>query len=94
MGELTVTFSPHNKKVEVERGTTLLEASSGAEITLNNLCGGEGVCGRCKMVVTEGEVSGEVTGKLTRDQIKEGYVLACVTSVESDLSVTIPEVVC
>lgn len=86
-----VSFQPHNKTVQVEQGTTLLDAAVQAHITINNLCGGDGICGRCKMIVRDGRVSGEVSGKLSRDEIKQGYVLSCITAVQSDLNVEIPE---
>jgi uncharacterized 2Fe-2S/4Fe-4S cluster protein (DUF4445 family) len=91
MLECSVTFYPHNKKVKVVKGTTLLKAVSDAHITINNHCGGDGICGRCRMVVKEGEVSGEVSNKLTRDEIKKGYVLACMTRVEGELVVELPK---
>jgi len=91
MDECTVTFFPQNTTVNVEKGTSLLEAVSQAHITINNLCGGDGICGRCKMIVREREVSGGITEKLTRDEIKRGFVLACMTYVKSDLVVEIPE---
>lgn len=71
--------------------TSLLEAALKAHITINNLCGGDGICGRCKMIVTQGEVSGKVSPKLTREEIRKGYVLACQTPVTDDLAVEIPE---
>ncbi|MEW5815020.1 MAG: ASKHA domain-containing protein [Spirochaetota bacterium] len=88
----TVTFRPYNKSIKVERGETLLKAASKAHITLNNLCGGDGICGRCKMMVRKGEVSGEVSAKLTREEIRNGYVLACMTYIQSNLEVEIPEI--
>ena len=90
MAVCSVTFQPQNIRVTVEEGSTLLEASMAAHITINNLCGGDGICGRCKMIVKEGEVTGAVTGKLTRDEIKKGFVLACMTLVKSNLVVEIP----
>ena len=91
MSECTVTFQPQNKTVKVKRGITLLEVASQARITINNLCGGDGICGRCKMIVKRGEVSGEVSGKLSREEIRKGYVLACITFVKTDLVIEIPE---
>ena len=91
MNTHTVTLIPQNKTVTVPNGTTLLEAVSQAGITLNNLCGGDGICGRCKMIVRSGEVPQEVSPKLTRDEIRKGYVLACQTNVYNDLTVEIPE---
>jgi len=91
MKECTVTFQPQDTSVTVEKGTSLLMAVQKAKITINNLCGGDGICGRCKMIVKEGDVSGGISDKLTRDEIKQGYVLACMTNVESDLVIEIPE---
>lgn len=75
----------------VKHGVSLLEATSQAQLTINSLCGGDGICGRCKMIVRQGQVSGEVSAKLTRDEIQKGYVLACMTFVQSDLLIEIPE---
>ena len=91
MAEYTVTFHPQNRTVKVPGGASLLEAVSLAGITLNNLCGGDGICGRCKMIVRKGRVSEEVSTKLTRDEIRRGYVLGCQTAVHDDLIVEIPE---
>lgn len=91
MSLYTVTFNPLGKKVKVNRGTTLIEAASEADISINNVCGGDGICGHCRMIVTEGKVSGRISEKLTPDEVKKGYVLACMSFVESDVAVLIPE---
>jgi uncharacterized 2Fe-2S/4Fe-4S cluster protein (DUF4445 family) len=90
MPTYSVTFLPQNKTIRVEADASLLEAASKAGITLNNLCGGDGICGRCKMIVKRGEVTGRVSAKLTREEIRAGYVLACQTPVDDDLEVEIP----
>lgn len=91
MHNCTVRFYPQNITVEVPEGTTLLEAASRGQISLNNLCGGDGICGRCKMVVKEGNVKGELSPKLTREEVRAGVVLSCMTKVMGDLIVEIPE---
>ena len=91
MPEHTVVFAPLERSVTVEAGTTLLEAAGKAHITIDSVCGGDGICGRCKMIVKEGKVGGGVTALLTREEIRQGVVLACQTMVESDLLVEIPE---
>ncbi|MBN2534682.1 MAG: DUF4445 domain-containing protein [Spirochaetales bacterium] len=90
MADCTVSFQPHNKAVTVRKGTTLLEAALKANITINNLCGGDGICGRCKMIIKKGNIPEEVSGKLTREEITRGYVLACLTQVMENLVVEIP----
>ena len=85
-----VSFLPPNEEVSVDSGTSLLDAASTARIAIKNLCGGDGICGRCKMIVKKGEVSGDVSPKLTREEIRKGFVLACMTYVQSDVTVEIP----
>ena len=91
MSKPTVTFSPLRRKVSVEPGTSLLEAAARADIVLGNVCGGDGICGRCKMVVKDGKVRDGASMLLTREEIQSGVVLACQTFVEGDVSVDIPE---
>ena len=91
MAQYKVTFAPFGKTITVQAGTTLLDAAGKARIAVESPCGGDGICGRCKMIVKQGKVGGDVTGLLTRDEIRQGFVLACQTYVESDLVVEIPE---
>ena len=91
MPRYRIQFSPIYKAVTVEAGTTLLEAAGRAHIAIDSVCGGDGICGRCKMIVREGEVQSAVSPLLTREEIREGVVLACQSTVQGDLRVEIPE---
>ena len=91
MPDYKVFFQPQNRTAHVERGESLLDATRKCNIMMNNLCGGDGICGRCKMIVKEGEISGEVSPRLSRQEIRRGYVLGCQAFVESDVVVEIPE---
>ncbi len=86
-----VHFLPNDKTVEVDGGQTILEAAHKAGVYINSLCGGEGVCGKCKVIVDKGRVSSTPTTLLTRDEIQRNYVLACEARVASHLQVLIPE---
>ncbi len=86
----TVLFTPDQVSVEVPAGTTILSAAVKSGIYLNSLCGGDGVCGRCRVIVKLGEIHGGSTEKLTFDEIRKGYVLACQARVGSDLVVEVP----
>ncbi len=44
------------KKVAVAKGTDLLTAATKAGVTLNSSCGGEGLCGKCKVIVNNTRV--------------------------------------
>jgi len=92
MGMYKVTFFPDGKEVEVEAGITLMQAAEKAGVYINTLCGGKGVCGKCRVQVTDGKVRADKhsIGFLSKEELKEGYVLACQTKVNSDMEVVIP----
>jgi ferredoxin len=76
--------------VEVPTGTLLTEAARLAGIDLMQPCGAQGRCGRCAVKVTEGVVRQRSTLRLSQDDLKSGYALACQSVVEGDLYVVIP----
>jgi uncharacterized 2Fe-2S/4Fe-4S cluster protein (DUF4445 family) len=94
MGVLVkIVFNPMDKMIEVERGAILLDAIRQAGINITSICGGEGECGTCKVILDKGEVS-DVSTKYTKwlssEEIAEGYHLACQTRVLSNCEFTIP----
>lgn len=86
-----VTFLPSEKIVQVEDGVTLLEAAGRAGIALNNLCGGDGVCGRCRMIIKDGSISGGSASILSAGETANGVVLSCMSHVAGDVVAEIPE---
>ncbi len=92
MSRYKVKFMPNEKEVEVERGTTLMEAAQKADVDINNLCGGKGLCGKCRVKVSNGKIRADKhsISLLSKEEILEGYVLACQTKVDSDMEVLIP----
>ena len=85
-----VNFLPDANEVKVEGGTTLMEAAEKAGVYINSLCGGKGVCGRCRVQVIDGKIKADKhsISFLSKEEIKEGYVLACQTKVSSDMEVS------
>ncbi len=86
----TVRFEPSGLKIEVPKGTVLLEAARKAGIYLSSICGGDGYCGKCKVTVDEGQFQSTPTTLLTPQELRENVVLACQTKVLSDMTVTVP----
>ena len=86
----TVLFTPEQVEVQVESGTTILAAAAKAGVFVNSLCGGDGVCGKCRVIIRLGEAQGGTTNHLTRTEIQQGYILACEGRVMSDLVVEVP----
>jgi uncharacterized 2Fe-2S/4Fe-4S cluster protein (DUF4445 family) len=87
----TVAFSPGGQTVAIPSGSTLLEAAQAADVHVNASCSGNGSCGKCKLVVTAGEVQTLSTPMLTEREKEKGTVLACQSRISSDVSVQIPE---
>jgi len=85
-----VLFLPDNRYIVVPKGDNLLRAAMDADVHINASCGGSGSCGKCRVVIDEGEVEREPNAKLTEAEIANGYALACQTKVLSDLKVTVP----
>jgi uncharacterized 2Fe-2S/4Fe-4S cluster protein (DUF4445 family) len=85
-----VTFWPEGERVQVPLETTLLEAAKSAGVDLASSCGGDGLCGKCRVIVRQGNVTAQPTSLLTREEIRRGYALACETQVAGDVEVEIP----
>jgi len=92
MKEYQVKFFPYETTVKVEEGTTIAEAAQRGDVFINNLCGGEGVCGECRVQVLKGEAraEGNPSAFLSQQELDEGFVLACQTKIHADLEVEIP----
>jgi len=85
-----VSFEPGGQTVQVPEGTLLSDAIAQAGLTFNLPCGGQGRCGRCQVIVRQGQVRRRSELRLSREQVDRGYALACQSVVESDLLVEIP----
>ncbi|MBA7476143.1 Na(+)-translocating NADH-quinone reductase subunit F [subsurface metagenome] len=89
--KFTVRFEPSGLKIKVPGGTVLLEAAHKAGIYLSSICGGDGYCGKCKVIIDEGQFQSKPTALLTPDETRENVVLACRTKVLSDMTITVPK---
>ncbi|NOZ26447.1 MAG: DUF4445 domain-containing protein [Chloroflexi bacterium] len=86
----TVRFLPADVTVQVPTGTLVTEAAQRAGIDLNMPCGGQGRCGRCAVIVQNGDVRRRVTIRLSQDDLAAGYALACQSVIEGDAVIEIP----
>ncbi len=87
-----VCFEPSGLKTEVPAGTILLEAARKAGVYLSSVCGGDGYCGKCKVIINQGQFQSRPTTLLTPDETRENIVLACQTKILSDMTLTVPKV--
>lgn len=74
--------------IESPKGQVLADVLEGAGLPLIVACR-SGICGSCKCKVNRGQVSSTRYETLTPEEIEQGYVLACSSTIESDLEVQI-----
>ncbi|MFH1824701.1 MAG: ASKHA domain-containing protein [Candidatus Firestonebacteria bacterium] len=85
-----IKFYPDNVVVTACEGENLLELARKSNIEINSVCGGDGVCGKCKVIVKSGEVTSPSTLHLDRSEVQKGYVLACLITINDDLEIEVP----
>ena len=92
-----IVFLPYGRRLKASKNETLLKVASKGGIEIQSLCGGRGLCGRCKVIVREGNENlspfTEPEEKiLTKKELLEGYRLACQTRVirKREIKIEIP----
>jgi len=88
---LKILFKPENIVAPAERDESLLESAINAGVHINASCGGQGVCGTCKVLVAKGDVDSRQTSWVSDDEYKRGIRQACKSTITGDLTVVIPE---
>jgi uncharacterized 2Fe-2S/4Fe-4S cluster protein (DUF4445 family) len=91
---VTVVFEPDGNKIRTQPGTSLLEAAVKAGNRMRSECGGNGKCGKCRVVVKD---QGPLTGLtvhegrlLSSSEAERGVRLACQAKVKDSVVVFVP----
>ncbi|MGH8204694.1 MAG: ASKHA domain-containing protein, partial [Steroidobacteraceae bacterium] len=100
-----VVFTPSGKRGRFPLGTPLLSAARALGVDVDSVCGGRGICGRCQVLIAEGEfakhgvrsgaasvsaVSEVETRYASRRGLPAGHRLSCSTLVAGDVVVDVP----
>lgn len=88
-----IDFEPLGRRISYTGDANLDEIARQAGITLNSNCGGQRICGLCKVRVLTGLASPITNSErehLTADELAAGLRLACATRPCSDLKLEIP----
>jgi uncharacterized 2Fe-2S/4Fe-4S cluster protein (DUF4445 family) len=100
-----VVFTPSGKRGRFAIGTPLLQAARTLGVDVDSVCGGRAICGRCQVLVMEGEfakhgvsssaanlspVSAAEQSYSTRRGLASGHRLSCSARVQGDLVVDVP----
>jgi uncharacterized 2Fe-2S/4Fe-4S cluster protein (DUF4445 family) len=101
-----VVFQPAGRQGEVPEGMTLLEAARRLGVEIESICGGHQTCGKCKIVVEEGDfpkfaVRSAAANLTPPSEREEEYAarrnfgpnerLSCACQVTGDLVIRVPE---
>jgi uncharacterized 2Fe-2S/4Fe-4S cluster protein (DUF4445 family) len=100
-----VVFTPSGKRGRFPRGTLLLQAARTLGVDVDSVCGGRALCGRCQVLVMEGDfskhgvnsraanlsaVNAAEQGFSQRRPLAAGRRLSCSTTIQGDLVVDVP----
>ena len=100
-----VVFMPSGKRGHFPAGTPLLSAARALGVDIDSVCGGRGLCGRCQILVAEGEFAkhgvsssaaslspfSETEQRYARRMpMIEGRRLSCAAHVEADVVIDVP----
>jgi uncharacterized 2Fe-2S/4Fe-4S cluster protein (DUF4445 family) len=105
MTDALVVFTPSGKRGRFPVGTPLLQAARTLGVDVDSVCGGRALCGRCQVLVMEGDFSKHGVNSRTanlsplsaaeqqfarRRPLPEGHRLSCSARIDGDLVVDVP----
>jgi uncharacterized 2Fe-2S/4Fe-4S cluster protein (DUF4445 family) len=100
-----VVFTPSGRRARVPLGTPLLQAARSLGVDIDSVCGGRGLCGRCQVVVAEGDfpkhgVCSRASHLSPWSAVEEAYGraqplpsgrrLSCSAQVQGDVVIDVP----
>ncbi len=101
-----VVFLPSGRRGEFALGTRLLDAARSIGVDVDSVCGGRGLCGRCRIICTVGDFAkhaiqskaenlsplGEVEARYgeRRQPLQKNHRLSCQALIRGDLVVDVP----
>ncbi|OQY02012.1 MAG: hypothetical protein B6I22_14015 [Desulfobacteraceae bacterium 4572_123] len=101
-----VTFEPSGRRGHVNPGTTIIEAAQNIGADIQNVCGGQAQCGKCKVRIIESTsgnngkssstknlspVKDNEKSHLNASQLTAGWRLACQAQIFGDVIIMIPD---
>ena len=90
---VTVTFQPSGRQFEVLQADSLFEIAAEAGVEVDTVCGGNGNCGKCKVLFEEDPpVACSVDYMhLSGAEIADGYRLSCQVIANDNMVVRVPK---
>jgi uncharacterized 2Fe-2S/4Fe-4S cluster protein (DUF4445 family) len=89
----TIDFEPVGRRGNFSSSQSLLDCARQLSVDIVSVCGGVGVCERCKVKIISGKVSDltlDEQAALTAPELEQGYRFACQTYPLGDVKVHVP----
>lgn len=91
---MNITFLPRFKQVSITEPENVMKIMRKQGIPMDFVCGGNGTCGKCKVLVTKGNHTSYSDAELlllSEEERAKGYRLACDFQVREDTCIIIEE---
>ena len=79
------------KKVPAVVGENILQVAIRAGVDIDAPCSGNGTCGKCRVKLIFGTVDAEKSTHISKDDINDGWRLACKCNVSGDATLLVPD---
>ena len=102
---IRIVFTPSGRQGEVPSGTSVLQAARSLGVDIDSVCGGRAMCGRCQIVVGEGDfakhgIQSSADSVTARSSVEDRYAdkrglatgrrLSCQAILRSDVVIDVP----
>jgi len=92
-----VTFQFEDKDtpsvtIDANEDESLLSLAKKANVAIDAPCGGNGSCGKCKVKILNGSVTGPATRHVSEEEYDQGIRLSCSNYPTGDVSVLVPDI--
>ncbi len=103
--EALIVFTPSGRRGRFALGTPVLKAARSLGVDIDSVCGGRGICGRCQVLVSEGEFAkhgissrpdhvsawNDVEARYdTKKGMKSGRRMSCQALLQGDVVIDVP----
>ncbi len=101
-----IVFTPSGRRGEFPLGARLLDAARGIGVDVDSVCGGRGLCGRCRIICMDGDFAkhairsrpenlspiNEIEARYSerREPLARNHRLSCQATVQGDLVIDVP----
>ena len=91
----TITFNiqgADSVSISANAGDKLLDVARMANVAIDAPCSGNGVCGKCRVRLVEGNLDAPINRHISQEEYDAGWRLACVANVVGDAVIEVPDI--